>query len=63
MKNKDIETLVNRSIERAKSICEADGEALAKYIAETMDADYAIRIATQDSPEAEKEQPYGQTEQ
>ena len=63
MENKNIGTLEHRSIEKAKAICSADGERLAEYIAEIMDADYVIRIATQESTEAEKEQPDGQTEQ
>lgn len=35
-------TKEERSIERAKTICEADGEALAKYYEENLDADKII---------------------
>lgn len=38
-------SLIEQSIERAKSICEADGEALAKYYEENWDADKIMEMA------------------
>lgn len=38
-------TLEDQSIERAKSICEADGEALAKYYEENWDAEKIMEMA------------------
>lgn len=36
-----------KSIQRAKEICEADGEALAKHFEEKYDAEKIIEIANQ----------------
>lgn len=41
----DMMTKEEQSIERAKSICEADGEALAKYYEENWDADKIREMA------------------
>lgn len=38
-------TLEEQSIERAKSICEADGEALAQYYEENWDANKIIEMS------------------